>query len=80
MSKMKTKTVRLKKPITDSQMVNALKNSMGPIFEHFEQEIAKDGEKLLWIEVTAGPGKVNLKYGFAAPQPKSANTEVSHES
>lgn len=33
--------IKTKRPITDSEMVTALKNSMGVIFKHFEEELAK---------------------------------------
>jgi hypothetical protein len=59
-----TKRIKTKCEITDSELLNALKNSMGPIFEHFEEEIAKSGGAVLLIEVRAQAGKVNLKYGF----------------
>jgi len=59
-----TKKVKLKREITDSELLNAIKNSMEPIFIHFEEEIAKSGGAVLLIEVRAKAGKVNLKYGF----------------
>jgi hypothetical protein len=53
------------RPITDSEMLNALKGSMNPIFTHFEEELAKNGgEGTLMIEVTATEGSLKLSYGF----------------
>ena len=64
MSKSLTTThIKTDRPVTDSQMVKALKNSMGPIFERFEQELAKDPSRVLDIRITAKPGSINLEYG-----------------
>lgn len=63
-----TVTTRIKtaRPVTVSDLLNALKNSMGPIFSHFESVIAETGGSArLQIEVTVDDEKVKLSYGFA---------------
>lgn len=61
-----TKTIKTNRPITDSELIYAIKDAMGPIFEHFESTI-KDcgGSATLHIELEASNGKVALRYGFA---------------
>lgn len=59
-----TTTVKTKRPITDSEMLHALKDSMGPIFEHFEEKLKDSDGQVLVMEVTAQEGKVKLSYGF----------------
>jgi len=56
---MTTTHIVTNRPITDSQMVKALKNSMGPIFEHFEESLATNPERVLYIRITAKPGSIN---------------------
>ena len=61
---MTTTHIKTDRPVTDSQMVKALKNSMGPIFDHFEEELAKNPARVLDIRITAKPGSLNLEYGI----------------
>lgn len=62
---MTTTHIKTDRPVTDSQMVKALKNSIGPIFERFEEELAKNPVRVLDIRVTAKPGSINLEYGIS---------------
>lgn len=71
-----TKRIKTKREITDSELLDALKNSMTPIFTHFEEEIAKSGGKVLHIEVTAQAGKVKLNYGFTDIDPTNATAQT----
>lgn len=57
--------IKTKRPITDSEMVTALKNSMGVIFKHFEEELAKKPGQVLDIRITSKPGSLNLEYGIS---------------
>ena len=62
-------------PFTDSEMLKALQNSMGPIFAHFEQVIGESGgSAVLEIEVTAREGDLKLNYGF---RPANVDVEAS---
>jgi hypothetical protein len=60
-----TTTTRIKtaRPVTDSELLAALRGSMAPIFQHFEEELMKGDGKALQIEVTAKDGKIKLSYG-----------------
>jgi len=62
----KTVTTKIKtaRPVTDSELLNALKNSMGPIFSHFEERLAEGDGKVLEISITAKDGKIKLQYGI----------------
>jgi hypothetical protein len=61
-----TKRYKTARTVTNSQLLNAMKNSMRPIFEHFEIVIAETGGSAeLHITVTADAGNVKLSYGFA---------------
>lgn len=57
-------TIKTGREVTDSELLHALKNSMTPIFEDFEEQIQKSGGKVLHIEVQAQAGRVKLSYGF----------------
>jgi hypothetical protein len=63
-----TTTTRFKtsRPVTDSELLMAMKNAMHPIFEHFEEELAKGDGNVLQIEVSAKDGSISLKYGVGA--------------
>ena len=63
-AEMTTTHIKTQKPVTDSELVKALRNSMGPIFAHFEEELASNPERVLDIRITAKPGKLNLEYGI----------------
>lgn len=54
-----TTTIKTGREVTD-----AIKNSLSPIFEEFEEEIKKAGGKVLVLEVRAKAGYVKLAYGF----------------
>ena len=56
---------KLSRPITDSELIQALKNSMGPIFAHFEEKLGDWSEgKVLDIRIIATAGKLKLEYGI----------------
>lgn len=61
---MTTTHIKTQRPVSDSEMVRALKNSMGPIFAHFEEELAKKPGRVLDIRITAKPGNLHLEYGI----------------
>jgi hypothetical protein len=73
-AKLITKRIKTSREVTDSELINFLKNAMGPIFSHFEEKIAEAGSKVLHIEVTAQPGKLNLIYGFSDVQQPNVET------
>lgn len=51
--------------ITDSELMNALKNSMTPIFKHFEEVITESGgSSTMVITISAEEGGFKLSYGF----------------
>lgn len=63
------------RPVTDRDMLNALKNSMGPIFEHYEKVIAEaGGSAVLQIEVRAEKEKLKLSYKFELVNPSNVST------
>ena len=75
-----TTTTRIKtaRPVTDSELLNALKNSMGPIFEHYEKVIEEaGGSAVLHIEVRAKEGNLKLSYGFEPVSPSNVQAMAS---
>lgn len=70
-----TRSFKTTRPITDSELLNALKNSMSPIFTHLEEELLKSDGKQLDIQITVNAGKISLKYGVgndvSEPPPES---------
>ncbi len=69
--KMVTTKIKTARPVTDSELLTALKNSMGPIFAHFEEEILKGGGKVLEISVSFETGRVKMQYGVHDLDPKA---------
>jgi len=67
-----TVTTRIKtsRPITQSELITALKRSMDPIFAHLEEELLKGDGKVLDIQITAKGGEVKLLYGVGEIQPE----------
>jgi hypothetical protein len=59
-----TKRIKTSRPVTESELLAALRESMGPIFQHFEEELVKGDGKVLQIEVTAKAGNIKLSYGI----------------
>lgn len=56
----KIKTAR---PVTESELLNALKNSLDPCFAHLEEELLGGDGKVLDIRITVKSGKIKLEYG-----------------
>ena len=68
-----TTKIKTSRPITDSEMLNALKNSMGPIVEHYEKVIEEaGGSAVLHIEVRAEKEKLKLNYEFEPVSPSNS--------
>ncbi len=59
-----TRTFKTSRPVTDSELLNALKNSMDPIFTHFEEKLLEGDGKVLEIAVSVKEGKIKLQYGI----------------
>lgn len=61
-----TTTTRIKtaRPVTDSELLNALKNSMTPIFAHLEEKLLEGDGKVLEISISVKAGKIKLQYGI----------------
>lgn len=60
-----TETIKLDRNLSESELLQALKQSMDPIFEHFEEKLVKEGDgKTLHIAVTVNEGKISLQYGI----------------
>lgn len=61
-----TTTTRIKtdRPVTDSELLNALKNSMRPIFAHLEEKLLEGDGKVLRISISVKAGKIKLQYGI----------------
>ena len=60
-----TRTYKTSRPVTDSELLNALKNSIDPIFAHLEEKLLEEDGQSLQILVTVKAGKISLKYGVA---------------
>lgn len=58
-----TTNYKLRRPITDSELLTALKESMHPIFAHLEEKLAEKDGQTLEISIAAEAGKVKLSYG-----------------
>lgn len=61
-----TTTTRIKtnRPVTESELLNALKNSMTPIFAHLEEKLLEGDGKVLDISISVKAGKIELLYGI----------------
>lgn len=68
MSKLVKRTIKTARPVSRSELLTALKNAMGPVFEHFEQRLVEGDGKALDIRITANGGKVRFDYGISAMQ------------
>ena len=60
-----TQRFQTSRPVTDSELLNALKNSMDPIFAHLEEKLLEEDGQALQILVSVKAGKISLKYGVA---------------
>ena len=61
-----SRSFKTSRPVTESELLAALRESMTPIFQHFEEELVKGDGKVLQIEVTAKAGTIKLSYGVGA--------------
>ena len=61
---MTTTRIKTDKPVTQSQLLSALRESMGPIFSHFEEELMKSDGKILDIRISAKGFNVKIEYGI----------------
>jgi hypothetical protein len=59
--------IKTAKPVTQSQLVMALKNAMGPIFEHFEEKLRESDGQILDIQISVTGCNVALNYGIGKP-------------
>lgn len=59
-----TRRFKTSRPVTDSELLNALKNSMDPIFAHLEEKLLEGDGKVLEISVSVKAGKIKLQYGI----------------
>ncbi len=59
-----TREIKTNRPVSQSDIITALKGSMEPIFDHFEQKLLEGDGKTLHMSISANGGKVNLKYGI----------------
>ncbi len=71
-AKTKTRSFKTKRPITDSELLAALKNSMGPIFTHFEEKLLEKDGRILDIRIMAKKGSIKLEYGIGDITPESS--------
>ena len=59
-----TRNFKTSRPVTESELLQALKKSMTPIFAHLEEKLMEGDGKVLEIAITVKAGKIKLQYGI----------------
>ena len=60
-----TRRFKTSREVTESELLQALRHSMGPIFAHLEEKLLKEDGQQLSILVEVKAGKITLKYGVS---------------
>ena len=60
-----TTKIKTARPVTESELLNALKNSLDPCFAHLEEKLLEGDGKVLDIRVTVKAGTIKLEYGVS---------------
>ena len=59
-----TRRFKTSRPVTESELLTAIKNSMTPIFAHLEEKLLEGDGKVLEISISVKAGKIKLQYGI----------------
>lgn len=59
-----TRRFKTSRPITENELLTAIKNSMTPIFAHLEEKLLESDGKVLEISISVKAGKIKLQYGI----------------
>jgi hypothetical protein len=76
MGKRITTSIKTARPVSQSELLKAIQGSLGPVFDHFEEQLLKGDGKRLDICITAKAGKIRLYYGVSPM--KERTPKVKH--